>query len=236
MTKLFQALIQNLSTSKDEVETRFCFMDGAGELFQCQHWGISLFDETAKLQSVDLKGLPDSFIDYYQSYGIQLDPLRKYVDEHHAPVHEQMLFTEAGWKESDLYVHGCGLQYDHEHAMSGPIVGQGTLVGMVHFARIRNNQAFNSKDIAHLSGVCAHLSATLANLQFQTQRSVRLAQNLTPREIQIAELVARGLTNEEIGVELWITRNTVKQTLKRMFQKLNVVSRVELVMKLYDLK
>jgi DNA-binding CsgD family transcriptional regulator len=235
MTKLFQAFIQNLGTSNNEIETRLHFMDRAGEFFQCQHWGISLLDENARLKSVDLKGLPDSFIDYYQSYGIQLDPLRQYVHEHHAPVHEQMLFTEAGWKESDLYVHGCGLQYDHEHAMSGPIVGQGKLIGMVHFARVRDSQAFNGEDIGHLSGICAHLSATLANLQFQTPQSVRLTKILTPREIQIAELVAKGLTNAEIGAELWIARNTVKQTLKRIFQKLKVGSRVELAVKLYEL-
>ncbi|MGG6263682.1 response regulator transcription factor [Leptolyngbya sp. AN03gr2] len=56
---------------------------------------------------------------------------------------------------------------------------------------------------------------------------------LTPRERQIAELVAQGLTNAEIGAQLWITQNTVKQTLKRMFCKLNVSARAELVAKLF---
>jgi len=37
-------------------------------------------------------------------------------------------------------------------------------------------------------------------------------------------LVAKGLTNTEIGIELWITQNSVKQALKRMFQ-LNVCTR-----------
>jgi DNA-binding CsgD family transcriptional regulator len=56
---------------------------------------------------------------------------------------------------------------------------------------------------------------------------------LTPRERQIAELVAQGLTNAEIGAQLWITQNTVKQALKRMFYKLNVSARTELVAKLF---
>ncbi|MCG5057710.1 helix-turn-helix transcriptional regulator [Limnoraphis robusta Tam1] len=32
---------------------------------------------------------------------------------------------------------------------------------------------------------------------------------LTRRELQIAELVAQGLTNAEIGAQLWITQNSV---------------------------
>jgi len=55
---------------------------------------------------------------------------------------------------------------------------------------------------------------------------------LTPREIQIAELVAQGLTNAEIGATLWITENSVKQALKRIFRKLEVSSRAEMVAQL----
>ena len=56
---------------------------------------------------------------------------------------------------------------------------------------------------------------------------------LTPRELEIAELVAEGKTNAEIGHELWITINSVKQALKRMFRKLEVSSRAEMVAKLF---
>jgi DNA-binding CsgD family transcriptional regulator len=55
---------------------------------------------------------------------------------------------------------------------------------------------------------------------------------LTPRELQIADLVASGRTNAEIGHELWITENSVKQALKQMFRKLRVSSRTEIVARL----
>ncbi len=51
----------------------------------------------------------------------------------------------------------------------------------------------------------------------------------------IAKLVAEGLTNAEIGTELWITQNSVKQALKRMFRKLEVSARTEMVAKLRDI-
>ncbi|NET09313.1 MAG: helix-turn-helix transcriptional regulator, partial [Symploca sp. SIO2B6] len=46
-------------------------------------------------------------------------------------------------------------------------------------------------------------------------------------------LVALGYTNAEIGKELWITENSVKQALKRMFRKLNVSSRTKMVTQLF---
>uniref|UniRef100_UPI00286A0FA6 response regulator transcription factor n=1 Tax=Chamaesiphon sp. OTE_8_metabat_110 TaxID=2964696 RepID=UPI00286A0FA6 len=55
---------------------------------------------------------------------------------------------------------------------------------------------------------------------------------LTQRELQIVRLVALGRTNAEIGQELWITENSVKQALKRMFRKLEVSSRAEMVAQL----
>ena len=55
---------------------------------------------------------------------------------------------------------------------------------------------------------------------------------LTARELEIAKLVAQGCTNGEIAVKLWITQNSVKQALKRMFRKLEVSTRAEMVAKL----
>jgi DNA-binding CsgD family transcriptional regulator len=57
---------------------------------------------------------------------------------------------------------------------------------------------------------------------------------LTARELEIAELVAQGLTNGEIAGQLWISQNTVKQSLKRMFKKLGVSARAEMVAKLHQ--
>jgi len=96
--------------------------------------GISLRNQQGSLETVDLKGLPTALLTTTR-FGTTIDPLREYVIKHHAPVHEQVLFTEESWKRSALYIHGCGLQYNHEHAMTGPIVGHGQLIGMVHFAR-----------------------------------------------------------------------------------------------------
>jgi len=53
---------------------------------------------------------------------------------------------------------------------------------------------------------------------------------LTPREEQVVALVAEGLGNRQIAVELNLSEHTVKKYLFRIFEKLGISSRVELVL------
>ena len=55
---------------------------------------------------------------------------------------------------------------------------------------------------------------------------------LTPGERQLAELVASGRTNKEAAAELFISLNTVESALRRVYVKLGVRSRTELVRQL----
>ena len=50
---------------------------------------------------------------------------------------------------------------------------------------------------------------------------------LTPRQREILGLVARGLTNAEIGRELFLTEGTVKQHLRAAYKALGVGTRVQ---------
>lgn len=53
---------------------------------------------------------------------------------------------------------------------------------------------------------------------------------LTPREEQVVALVADGLSNREIADELNLSEHTVKKYVFRIFDKLGISSRVELVL------
>ena len=52
---------------------------------------------------------------------------------------------------------------------------------------------------------------------------------LTGRELNVLELLARGKSNKEIGVSLYISETTVKSHLRSIFKKLNVLSRTEAI-------
>lgn len=53
---------------------------------------------------------------------------------------------------------------------------------------------------------------------------------LTPREQQVVALVAEGLGNRQIAIELNLSEHTIKKYLFRIFEKLGVSTRVELVL------
>jgi DNA-binding CsgD family transcriptional regulator len=51
---------------------------------------------------------------------------------------------------------------------------------------------------------------------------------LTPMEAQVARLVAQGLSNKDVGAQLWISPRTVGFHLRGVFAKLEISSRGEL--------
>ena len=53
------------------------------------------------------------------------------------------------------------------------------------------------------------------------------ATGLTEREVAILKAVARGLSNQAIGKELWVTEQTVKFHLTNIYRKLGVANRTE---------
>jgi DNA-binding CsgD family transcriptional regulator len=59
-------------------------------------------------------------------------------------------------------------------------------------------------------------------------RTPEARDQLTPQELQIAQLAAAGLSNQEIGQRLFISHRTVSTHLYRLYPKLGIASRSEL--------
>jgi DNA-binding NarL/FixJ family response regulator len=57
---------------------------------------------------------------------------------------------------------------------------------------------------------------------------------LTERELEVFRLIARGLSNAEIGRELYISDTTVKTHVTHIFQKLDLRDRVQAVVLAYE--
>jgi len=53
---------------------------------------------------------------------------------------------------------------------------------------------------------------------------------LTDRELEVLRLIARGMSNKDIGTELVIAENTVRNHVRNILEKLQVRSRVEAAM------
>lgn len=217
----FQALFQAIAQTTDESELG-AHIQVAIPHFAAKRGGMFFFDQAplmdARFQQILQVAL-----------SVEHNPVVRYLVEHHAPVHEKMVTSPKAWQII------CP-RADHWHVMAGPIVSSGQLIGAVGFTRDRTMPAFDLQNLADLSALCLHLSTWTATVRSQHSQQPPhtdgKANRLTSRELEIAQLVAQGRTNAEIGAALWITENSVKQALKRMFRKLNVSSRAEMVAQL----
>ncbi len=60
-----------------------------------------------------------------------------------------------------------------------------------------------------------------------------LLEGVTARETEAADLGAQELINKEIASELHVTARTIQTHMERMFKKLGIRSRAELVARVY---
>jgi DNA-binding CsgD family transcriptional regulator len=153
------------------------------------------------------------------------DPHHEAMREHHAPVGEELMSTPDvdRWAREEL-----GYQGDYVHMLLLPLLQPGELLGYIRCGHREGFTPELRRDLTTLSG---HVSVRLAQLGVSTLPDP-LLERLTPRQRDVARLVARGHTNSDIGHQLDLSENTVKKHLKDIFDLLAIANRTELAAKL----
>ena len=82
-------------------------------------------------------------------------------------------------------------------------------------------------EVAVTKAIASRMLKSLAVTDANVDNPDDDAPPLTPREIDVLRLVARGASNQQIAVELHVTVNTVKAHLKRILEKLSVQNRTQ---------
>jgi DNA-binding CsgD family transcriptional regulator len=218
-------LIRSLHECRSYPELRSKLIDGLGSVVPSRVWGMYRLDQD--LEPTDIApshGVPDAFVLRYEEVGRKNDPMFAELVATHLPSHNLKTMTSEDWHRLPMYRHITSRLAGMEHCLEAPLLGNGLIIGTVNFGRGRHDPSYSDEDLSVISAFTHHVSTVFSRLPEAGQEIA----GLTPRELEIARLVAGGLNNHEIAHCLSISSNTVKDALKRIFRKAEVDSRTEL--------
>ena len=76
----------------------------------------------------------------------------------------------------------------------------------------------------------------IANPDFKFDEAELQRRGITKREFEVLELIARGLSNQEIAEKLFVSLNTVKSHSSSLFMKLEARRRTQAIQRAKELK
>ncbi|WP_240041371.1 LuxR C-terminal-related transcriptional regulator [Paenibacillus ginsengarvi] len=153
--------------------------------------------------------------------------------------------TAAAW----MLGVACQRRGDHSAAREayGEVLSNGLMMGqqlMAVLAMIGLGQIEEAENRTHSAADCYHEALRLggdlplpalheARLGLERVHKNRMKSNLieplSQREMEVLELIAKGLSNKEIGEKLFLALDTVKGHNRRIFEKLQVQRRTEAI-------
>ncbi len=200
--------------------------------FPLEHVGQSSRPQTPAPRFA-FQGTPRGFVDHYEQYGRTGDPLLAHVAASHSPAFLELSSFRVA-QENDTSQAGGQIS-----SVSGAVPAAPALLAFAHrreresrgtlsFARL-DDHPFGLKDVGLAGAMSLHVSIRLSALGKLPTVATTWRGVLTPRDMEMVEMVALGLTNAEVGTALCVSANAVKKHLTRMFLRLGVSSRAELV-------
>jgi DNA-binding CsgD family transcriptional regulator len=224
--------VQQLARCRSVADVTGVAIDGVRAVFGCHVGAVVFLDDAMRSRQQAVLGVRDADLDEYERDWRSGDLVLAAALERAAPVHNWEIYRPDAHPPG--YRNFCR-RFDTCHYLVAPLFGsRGSLVGFVNLCRPARQPPFWGRDIRLATTFAGFLSATLARVTAEGSRTMESAvvDGLTPREWQIARLAASGQNNLAIALELGIARETVKQTLRRVFRKLGVNGRTQMAAKL----
>lgn len=129
-----------------------------------------------------------------------------------------ILITALKWTEYRFLVVEHSLEI-----YSGLIAATFAILGIWLGLKLTGKQKTVVKEILVPAFEVPSCAPFIPNEQKRTDLSI------TPRELEVLELIARGMSNREIAAKLFVSENTVKTHSSRVFDKLGAKRRTQAV-------
>lgn len=228
-TKLLFPLLEKLARCRTGADVSGVAVDAMKVTF-ASHLGAAVFlNESLAATERSFFGVRQADVEEYEVHWRPLERVFPAVIARAVPVHNWEVYNEADWEKEPVWT-GYGRRLLIHSYMSAPIFGtNGRLIGVLNLCRRPQDRRFDATTIEMASAFSGFLSATLARVAGAAEVvDEGMWDCLAPRELQVARLAAAGRNNVEIGLELGIARETVKQTLGRVYRKLDVTGRAQM--------
>jgi LuxR family maltose regulon positive regulatory protein len=149
-----------------------------------------------------------------------------------AAVLAALAYDACGEGDAALSLLAEALAYGQRNGLVRTFVDEGPGVAALLASLAKALSRFPGVSAWYLDELIAALSASSsrddARMPLRTSTG-SAPSNLSAREVEILDYVARGLSNKEIARALRVAPETIKWHLKNIFEKLNVNSRIEAV-------
>ena len=200
------------------------------DLGQRQNNQVDFFDPLPR--NMEKKYL-DLYYDEYQ----YIDTMFWFFSQSRTEVYRESDFVSTAMQEASAFYSGWLAPQDIHYSMGSMVVYNGVLYGSVNLWRSKSQGDFTDEEVQIMTVINRHLSLRFGmwfpkgfhrrGTGSHLEALARLY-HLTPREIEIAELIYEGLSIREIAEQLFVTENTVKKHSTHIFKKMKIDSRVRL--------
>lgn len=214
-------------------KTLVSYKKGFFDLCDCSESGRYVFFDPV---SVDMDD--DELLSYYRTYEPADYVAWLFSSDEPVVYRDSTLVSDEARERSVLYREWMRPMNIH-YSMGSTQVANGTIYGSVTLFQKRGATDFTAEELECLAVLNRHLSALLSREHpdgLRRDESGQLAierSELTEREREIVALIAEGLSNQQIGLRLFISENTVKKHAKAIYRKLGISNRHQLMAELY---
>lgn len=183
-------------------------------------------------------GINPRYLDRWASYYSRRDPFQQEGPSKSTVCKVDDILPYKRWVNLKIYNEFYRPQNIH-YKLSISLRHNARILGLIGIFRPREHQDFSERDVAKARILVPHLTTALEHvIELQRLASRTFVTNeyrLTKREVDIVRCVCQGMTNDEIGEKLYISRFTVETHLKNIFDKTRVKHRAGLASLLQSL-